>query len=90
MTKRDYQAAECAAECGAINTQVRNVNGLGYWTDYGSYGWIEAAQMHAGSCGLGTGQQVEVRDSNDPTRPPAIFTVKRVVTYEIMNPRQGE
>lgn len=73
-----------------INTQVRIVNGLGGWSDYANQGWIQSAIEHAGACSLATGDQVEVRDSNDPNRPPAIFTVKRVVTYEIMNPRQGE
>jgi hypothetical protein len=59
------------------------------WTDYGSIGWIEAAKIHASECCLPSGAMVQVRDQNDPTRPNAIFELKRVVSYEVLNPRQG-
>ena len=75
----------------SMNTQVRIVGAVeGVWTDYGSYGWIDAAQAHAAYCGLANNSSVQVRDANDPSRPMATFNLERVVTYRVTNPRQGE
>lgn len=92
-TKRDYQAAEYAAELASdqlsMETQVRIAGNDSEWTCYGAMGWIEAAKLHAMNCGLSGRSNVEVRDGNDPTRPMATFEVKRIVSYEVLNPRQG-
>lgn len=59
------------------------------WQSYGSMGWIEAAQKHANYIDAKDGARIEVRDRNDESRPPAIFTVRREVKYIVTNPRQG-
>jgi hypothetical protein len=75
-----------------INIQVRTIRDVstrGMWIDYGDVGFIQAAKTHAIESELPDKSAVEVRDGNDPTRPNAIFELKRVVSYEVLNPRQG-
>jgi hypothetical protein len=73
-----------------LNTQVRKKHGGGYWASYGSMGWIEAAKDHAWNCGLANNDSVEVRDEHDESRPMATFQMRRTVSYEVINPRQGD
>jgi hypothetical protein len=52
-------------------------------------GWIEAVEKFALQHRVDDGLLIHVRDANDPSRPIASFTVKKVVSSVVENPRQG-
>ena len=72
-----------------IKTQVRFGFSHAHWLDMGSMGWIEAVEKFALQHRVDDGMLIHVRDANDPSRPIASFTVKKVVSYVVENPRQG-